>query len=228
MPRGSASEQTDVSLSYCQCPQSFRDYISQVRAVLLEIKNERSESLATEQREIVSRVSPLVEKLLKDRDFLPAEYRVPLAHKAYSKYLLYKAEDDSFIVVAMVWRPGVTTPIHDHQTWGVIGVLQGREEETRYDRIDDGSAQGHAMIRKAGTFSYGSGEVSVCCLPQYDIHSVKNIGDDVAISIHTYGGDQSSIESCVYDADNESVRKYVSPCDPLPQKFRVDPLLAAI
>jgi 3-mercaptopropionate dioxygenase len=196
--------------------------------VLGETKSKRSESLATEQREIVSKVAPLVEVLLKDKDFLPAEYRVPLSHKAYSKYLLYKSEDNSFIVVAMVWRPGVTTPIHDHQTWGVIGVLQGREEETRYDKTDDGSVPGRAKISKAARLSYGPGEVSVCCLPQYDIHSVKNVGDEVAISIHTYGGDQSSIESCVYDPTSNSVRKYVSPCDPLPQKSKIEPLLAAI
>jgi 3-mercaptopropionate dioxygenase len=208
------------------CSKSFRDYVSSVKTVLQEMKTRRHESLASEQREIVSRVSPLVEKLLSDKDFLPKEYRVPLSHKDYSKYLLYKAEDSSFIVVAMVWRPGVVTPIHDHQTWGVIGVFQGREEETRYNRLDDGSIQGHAKIQKAGTLSYGAGEVSVCCLPQYDIHAVKNIGDVVAISIHTYGGDQSSIESTCYDPINDTARKYVSPCDPLPQRFAVEPLLA--
>ncbi len=228
LPSGPVPEQTEVSLSSCRCPESFRSYVSSVKAVLRETKSKRSESLATEQKEIVAKVAPLVEVLLESKDFLPAEYRVPLSHKAYSKYLLYKAEDDSFIVVAMVWRPGATTPIHDHQTWGVIGVLQGREEETRYDKIDDGSVLGHAEIRKAASISHGPGEVSVCCLPQYDIHSVKNIGDEVAISIHTYGGDQSSIESCAYDPTNDSVRKYVSPCDPLPQKFKIEPLLAAI
>lgn len=225
MPSGSVPEQTEVSFPK-ECPESFREYVSGVKSVLSEVKRKRSESLATEQREIVSRVSPLVEKLLKDRDFLPSEYRVPLDYKAYSKYLLYKAEDDSFIVVAMVWRPGVTTPIHDHQTWGVIGVLQGREEETRYERTDDGSNPSHAKLQRSASLSYGPGEVSVCCLPQYDIHSVKNVGEQVAISIHTYGGDQSSIESCVYDPANETVKKYVSPCDPLPQKFKVEPLLA--
>jgi predicted metal-dependent enzyme (double-stranded beta helix superfamily) len=127
----------------------------------------------------------------------------------------------------MVWRTGVITPIHDHQTWGVIGVLQGREEETRYDRLDDGSIAGHATIRKAATLSYGPGEVSICCLPNYDIHSVKNVGGEVAISIHTYGGDQASIESSLYDAERESVKKYVSPCYPLPQRYEVKPLLVA-
>jgi 3-mercaptopropionate dioxygenase len=221
------SQQSSEKVSAC-CPESFREYISSVKAVLAETKELRGESMASLQRQIVSRIVPLVESLLKDKEFLPAEFRVPLSHKSYSKYLLYKAEDSSFIVVAMVWRPGVVTPIHDHQTWGVIGVLQGREEETRYDRIDDGSVSGFAQVKRVGAMSYGPGQVSVCCLPQYDIHSVKNIGDVVAISIHTYGGDQSSIESCLYDSSSNTVRKYVSPCDPLPERREIVPLLASV
>jgi 3-mercaptopropionate dioxygenase len=221
-------QQSSEEVSASVCPESFRKYIASVKAVLVEVASTDFESKAMRQRQIVSKIVPLVESLLKDRDFLPAEFKTPLPQKLYSKYLLYKAEDSSFIVVAMVWRPGVVTPIHDHQTWGVIGVLQGREEETRYDRVDDSAVPGFAKIRQVGVMSYGPGEVSVCCLPLYDIHSVKNVGSEVAISIHTYGGDQSSIESCVYDPSNSSIRKYVSPCDPLPQRQKVLPLLAAL
>jgi 3-mercaptopropionate dioxygenase len=208
-----------------QCSSSFRNYVELVGSVLREVPSQKETSPAARQREIVSKVAPLVEELLKNGDFLPSQYRVPLSTKPYSKFLLYKAQDGSFIVVAMVWRPGVVTPIHDHQTWGVIGLLQGREEETRYDRLDDGAVPGYAKIRRAASLSYGPGQVSVCCLPEYDIHSVKNVGEQVAISIHTYGGDQSSIESCIYDPSNYTVKKYVSPCDPLPKTTRVEPLL---
>jgi len=34
--------------------------------------------------------------------------------------------DCSFSVTAMVWRPGQVTPIHDHVTWCVLGVLHHR------------------------------------------------------------------------------------------------------
>jgi hypothetical protein len=47
---------SEISLS-CTCPQSFRDYVSGVHAILKEVKNKRTGSPATEQWEIVSRIS---------------------------------------------------------------------------------------------------------------------------------------------------------------------------
>ena len=42
---------------------------------------------------------------------------------------LYVAPDGSFSIVALVWRPGQITRIHDHITWCVFGVIQGVEHE---------------------------------------------------------------------------------------------------
>jgi predicted metal-dependent enzyme (double-stranded beta helix superfamily) len=43
----------------------------------------------------------------------------------YRCHLLHAEPDGSFSVVALVWRPGQATPIHDHVTWCVFGVIQG-------------------------------------------------------------------------------------------------------
>ena len=55
-------------------------------------------------------------------DLLTAEqrYRDPLR---YSSHLLHAESDGSFSVVALVWRPGQATPIHDHVTWYVVGII---------------------------------------------------------------------------------------------------------
>ena len=53
----------------------------------------------------------------------PADYRC---------HLLHVEPDGSFSVTAMVWRPGQVTPIHDHVTWCVFGVIQGIEYEELY------------------------------------------------------------------------------------------------
>ena len=47
----------------------------------------------------------------------------------YQSYLLHAEADGSFSIVALVWLPGQVTPIHDHVTWCVFGVLQGIEYE---------------------------------------------------------------------------------------------------
>ena len=47
----------------------------------------------------------------------------------YQTHRLHAEPDGSFSIAAMVWRPGQVTPIHDHVSWCVTGVLQGTEYE---------------------------------------------------------------------------------------------------
>ena len=47
----------------------------------------------------------------------------------YCAHTLYVEPGGSFSIVALVWRPGQLTRIHDHVTWCVFGVIQ--ESNTR-------------------------------------------------------------------------------------------------
>src|SRR5918995_3149081 len=49
--------------------------------------------------------------------------------ETYRSHVLYSEPDGSFSIVALVWRPGQVTRIHDHVTWCVFGVIQGMEYE---------------------------------------------------------------------------------------------------
>jgi predicted metal-dependent enzyme (double-stranded beta helix superfamily) len=46
--------------------------------------------------------------------------------------------DEVWSVVSFVWPGGASTPVHDHGTWDVIGVDQGREREIWY-HVAEGS-----------------------------------------------------------------------------------------
>ena len=110
---------------------------------------------------------------------------------AYRQHLLHAEADGSFSVVGLVWRPGQITPIHDHVTWCVFGVLQGIEYEELYSVSADG-----AYLQDAGRSQNLAGEVSGFA-PPGDIHRVRNCGDTVAISMHVYGADISRLGSSV-------------------------------
>jgi 3-mercaptopropionate dioxygenase len=45
---------------------------------------------------------------------------------------LYVAPDDSWSMASVVWDVGQRTPVHSHETWGVIGIYSGVEHEVRY------------------------------------------------------------------------------------------------
>jgi 3-mercaptopropionate dioxygenase len=101
----------------------------------------------------------------------------------YCQHLLHVEPDGAFSVVALVWRPGQVTPVHDHVTWCVFGVLQGAEHEELYALSADGRS-----LREAGRSENLPGEVSGFA-PPGDIHRVRNSGGGVAISLHVYGAD---------------------------------------
>jgi len=109
---------------------------------------------------------------------------------AYRCHLLHAEPDGLFSVVALVWRPGQATPIHDHVTWCVFGVIQGAEHEERYTLRDDG------WLELAGTAVNATGDVAGLA-PPGDIHRVRNAGTETAISLHIYGTDISRLGSSV-------------------------------
>jgi predicted metal-dependent enzyme (double-stranded beta helix superfamily) len=109
----------------------------------------------------------------------------------YVCHLLHTEPDGSFSVCALVWRPGQVTPIHDHVTWCVFGVLQGAEYEELYVLRD-----GDSCLEEVGSNESVVGEVSGFA-PPGDIHRVRNCGDGVAISLHVYGADITRLGSSV-------------------------------
>ena len=51
----------------------------------------------------------------------------------FESHRLHIEPDGSFSIIALVWRPGQVTRIHDHLTWCVFGVIQGVEYEELFD-----------------------------------------------------------------------------------------------
>ena len=102
----------------------------------------------------------------------------------YTAHNLHIEPDGSFSIVALVWRPGQITRIHDHVTWCVFGVIQGVEHEELFD----------ADLNVIGESDNHVGDVSGFA-PPGDIHRVRNTAEETAISIHVYGTDVTRIGS---------------------------------
>jgi 3-mercaptopropionate dioxygenase len=141
-------------------------------------------------RETARLVTRELARHLPSPDLLTAEQRSG-DPEGYRTHILHSEPDGSFSIVALVWRPGQVTPIHDHVTWCVFGVIQGEEHEELF-RLD---GEGGCLL-KAETNTNTTAEVGGFA-PPGDIHRVRNAGEDTAISIHIYGTDVSRIGSSV-------------------------------
>src|SRR5919199_478792 len=71
---------------------------------------------------------------------------------------LYKSPNGNLTVRAVVFPEGKPTPVHDHLTWGMVGVYEGVERENRYHRIDDGSRAGYAELVHDSVTDYPAGQ----------------------------------------------------------------------
>lgn len=63
----------------------------------------------------------------------PQHYQSDPAH--YARNLIYAAPAGNLSLYALVWLPGQWTPVHDHGSWGVVGVVEGVLEERSYVRV---------------------------------------------------------------------------------------------
>jgi 3-mercaptopropionate dioxygenase len=120
-------------------------------------------------------------ELLEPRHQEPADDR-------YRQHIVHVHPRGRYSIVALVWKPGQATPIHDHCCWCVVGVWQGSERETTYDLHAD--RRGLHLVQRA-TAVTRPGDVSVLVPPDEDVHHVANSGEGLAISLHVYGDDIS-------------------------------------
>ncbi len=137
-----------------------------------------------------SLVAAALERHIPSPGILMAEQRIGDSD-TYKSEVLHSEPDGSFSIVALVWRPGQVTPIHDHVTWCVFGVIQGIECEELFELDGEGTClveAGHRVNRTGAVSGFA---------PPGDIHRVRNGGDLTAISIHIYGTDVSRIGSSV-------------------------------
>jgi predicted metal-dependent enzyme (double-stranded beta helix superfamily) len=136
------------------------------------------------------RVAAALECRLPPADILTVAQRTGDA-EGYRSHVLHTEPDGTFSIVTLVWRPGQMTPIHDHLTWCVFGVVQGVEHEELF-RLDEPNG----CLVEVGSCTNEAGDVSGFA-PPGDIHRVRNVGDRTAISVHVYGTDVERVGSSV-------------------------------
>ena len=115
----------------------------------------------------------------------------------YSRNLVYDAPDASLSLYALVWLPGQWTPIHDHGSWGVVGVLEGVLEERNYVREspDRGADVGIELLR-GGITLLARGAVTTFVPNPDQIHVTGvPVERSRAVSLHLYGRTMNSFNT---------------------------------
>lgn len=153
---------------------------------------------------ILERGGALLAELVKHDDWLPEAFARPHP-QFYQQYLLYADPLERFSMVSFVWGPGQKTPVHDHMTWGLIGMLRGQEIDTHYFKEPDGS------YRRGESTLLLPGQVGSVSPATHDVHEVANYyADRPSISIHVYGGNIGRINRHVFDPVTGQEKSFIS------------------
>ena len=175
---------------------TMEEFIIDVKAIM---NSEQDRATITKQ------LQPLLERLLQQEDLLNERYKVDLG-KGRSTYSFYRSPDGSLGISAPVFMPGKPTLLHDHLSWGLIGVYSGRQKTTRYRRTDDGSKPGHADLELLEDEVYTKGDIYYMAPPD-DIHQVETIGEEPGVSIHVLGTDYRRSKRHIYDVEKHTVQE---------------------
>ena len=168
-----------------------------------------------DEHEITERLAERLSALLTGGYRLPPELTRPAADH-HVNYPLHIAPDSGWSLAAVVWSPGQRTPVHGHETWGVVGIYAGAEREFRYVKP---AADDSGPLTPAGEQVWERDEVTVCCTTDDDVHSVAAVSDTPTVGIHLYGADIGAIQRRRYDPATGAVEWFVSGWDTPPTGF---------
>ena len=147
----------------------------------------------------------LLAELVKHDDWLPESAAKVPAH-GYAQNLLWCDPFERFCVVSFVWAPSANTPVHDHQMWGLVGMLRGSETSLAFSRHPETGALVPGKLTKLEP-----GDVEVLVPAVGDIHQVTNaLADRGSISIHVYGGNIGAVRRHTFDVKTGNPNLFVS------------------
>ena len=126
------------------------------------------------------------------RGYLCEDELLDPAHKQggradYRRHLLYAAPDRSFSILAIVWRPGQSTPVHGHTAWGAAGVYAGAPFCESF--VTEASRRGVLDLRHTHTLRLKPGDIATVEPGIDDAHRIGNDMPGNAVTVHIYGRD---------------------------------------
>lgn len=195
----------DTPFGYIVDTPEIRGLIDETRRLMAEIDSDA---------ERVKALEPIFSQLLAADGWLPEEFASPDEASGMGggigQYALYRAEDGSLALFSLVVPPGATTPVHDHLAWGLIGLYRGRQGETVYRRLDDGSDPDRADLEVAVDQEVETGEFFALLPPDGDIHKVTTISAEPSVSIHLLANDTGCVWRHRYEPEEGAVAAFRS------------------
>jgi 3-mercaptopropionate dioxygenase len=149
-------------------------------------------------------IRPGFAALLADPDWLPDKFREGNPESGMGggigQWLLYRAEDRSLTLFALVVPSGSQTPVHDHLAWGLVGLYQGTQDEDVYGED----------LELTESRALAPGDFYALLPPRDDIHRVRTTSPETSVSIHLLTNDTGCVWRHAFDPHTHAATPFRS------------------
>jgi len=178
-----------VSDEYVLDTPVVREFVTGVQAVI---------ATAGSPEAACDAIRPTFAHLLDDPDWLPQQYREPVPESGMGggigQWLLYRSEDGSLSLFALVVPPAAETPVHDHLAWGLVGLYRGTQDEEIFALAD-------GELELSERRPLVPGDFYALIPPHDDIHRVRTTSAETSVSIHLLTNDTGCVWRHSYDPE---------------------------
>lgn len=176
---------------------AVKDFIGQVKQILAENGPSAHglELVAERMREFVT--NPEVTGAHEDT--------AGNVHAGRQSRPLY-ADETGLTLVRARFGPETMTPIHDHGSWGIVGVYRGRDRYQIWRRLDDGSVNGRTSVELVDELILGPGDVMILPHPPQDIHAQQGYGE-AAYEFVLFGANAMILPRRYFDPEQGTTRE---------------------
>ena len=152
-----------------------------------------------------ARIGDLLRILAADRDVIDQTGLEALHQSSAQATILGHGAKGSTLMVGR-FSAEAATPVHNHNSWGVVCVVRGRDRHILWTRQDDGSRPGEAQLRIIETRELNPGDVAWFPDVPGDIHSQQGIGE-AAWELVYFGRDPMALPRLYFDPDRGRVEE---------------------
>ena len=156
-------------------------------------------------RDAFARIGALLRPLAADPTLVDASRLAAIHNSTAGFTILGRGNHGSTLMLAR-FLSEAPTPVHNHNSWGVICLIRGRDRHILWTRDDDGSRPGRARLRVVESRELGPGETAWLPDVPEDIHSQQGIGGD-AWELVYFGRDPTTQPRLYFDPDRGLVEE---------------------
>lgn len=166
------TEKTPKAIANSEPPYRLYRFLTDVENILVHPDSDR---------QILTQIIPLVRRLLISSTWISLTSLEPDPNLGWAVQTLYDEPDFPLTVQIVSWLPHQVSPVHNHGTWGIVAIIDGREKNCFWRRT--GNRQLPHQLKATGEQVLTAGEI--IGFEPNSVHAITTL--EPTISFNIYG-----------------------------------------